>query len=149
MKPLPEETLLTPGKELNMSITISGTISSEDDIIISMGHSLRAIYKDITDYLVYEMSEEDVLDDEEGSQWKIDMTLPYPFSQASGDLILSVGDSHSGDVTTTRLTSIQEGRDLEPFFNPAPISVETNPGQDVFINTRARGSAPINVSIIT
>ena len=149
MKPLPEETLLTPGKELNMSITISGTISSEDDVIISMGHSLRAIYKDITDYLVYEMSEEDVLDDEERHLWKIDMTLPYPFSQASGDLILSVGDSRSGDVTTTRLTSIQEGRYLEPFFNPAPISVKTKPGQDVFINTRARGSTPINVSIIT
>ena len=147
VKPLPKETYLTPGNDLNMSITVSGSISSEDDVIISLGHSLRGVYKDITNYLVYELSEEDDMDGEERHLWNIDMTLPYPFSQASGDLILSVGDSNGGDVTTTRLIIMQEGKDLAPFFDPVPKSVKTFHGEDVFINAQARGSTPLNVSV--
>ena len=146
MEPLPEETYLTPGEDLNMSITISGSISSEDDLTVSLGHSLRGSYQDITEYLEFELFEMDDMDEGEGSMWKIDMTLPYPHSQASGDLTLSVGDSHSGDVTTTRLVIMVEGKEVSPFFDPVPKSVQTYPSQDVLINTRVVGSTPINVS---
>ena len=146
MKPLPKEIFLTPGEDLNMTITITGSISNEDDVIISLGHSSRGVYQDVTNYLVYELSEEDDMEEEEGSRWKIDMTLPYPHSQASGDLTLSVGDSCSGDVTTTRLIVAQEGKNMAPFFDPIPKSVQTYPDKDVLINTRAKGSTPLNVS---
>ena len=153
MKPLPELTYLTPGKELNISIAIFGKTSSEDDFNISLGHTSRGINQDLTKYIVYELSEKDGMEDEEGdmsdeggSLWELDMTLPYPYSQASGDLTLSVGDSHNGDTTTTRLIIVQEGTEVVPFFDPVPKSVKTYPGQDVLINTLARGSTPINVN---
>ena len=143
MQPLPELTYLTPGENLNMSIVIT---SSEDDVIISLDHSFRGVHHDLTKHLVYELSKEPDIDEEEDSQWKIDMTLPYPYSQASGDLTLSVGNSHSGDVTATRLIIKQGGENVPPFFDPVPKSVKTYPGQDVLINTLARGSTPIIVS---
>ena len=114
--------------------------------MISLEHSLGEVGQDFTKYLVNDISEEDSMDEEEGSRWKIDMTLPYPYSQASGDLTLSVGDSRSGDVTTTRLIIKQEGQEMAPFFDPVPKSVKTYPGQDVLINTLARGTTPIDVS---
>ena len=129
-----------------MSVIVRGAILSEDDAIISLGHSLKGVYQDLSKYLVYELSEEDDMDKVEGSRWKIDMTLPYPYSQAAGDLTLSVGDSHSGDITTTRLIIMQEGKDVAPFFDPEPKSVQTYLGQDVLINTEAKGSTPLNVS---
>ena len=132
-----------------MTITITGNISNEHDVKISLGHSSRGVQQDLTMYLTSEMSEEDEMDGEEGSLWKINMTLPYPYSQESGDLTLSVGDSNSGDVTTTRLIIKREGINMSPFFDPVPKSVKTYPGQDVLINTQARGSTPINVSIIS
>ena len=150
--PLPKVTYLTPGEDENMTISISGSIFSEDDVTFSLGHSLNGVYKDITEYLVYEiskedeMAQEDEMDQDESNLWIIDMILPYPFSQASGDLILSVGDDHSGDVTTTRLITLEEGTEVSPFFDPEPKSVKNYPGQDVLINTRAMGSTPINVS---
>ena len=147
VKPLPEETYLTPGEVLNMSITISGSISSEDDVIFALGHSLNGVYKDISECPVYELTEEVDSDSKEGSVWEINMTLPYPFSQVTGDFILSVGNSHSGDVTTTRLIIMEEGTEVAPFFDPVPKSVRTYYGQDVFINTQARGSTPLNVSV--
>ena len=127
-----------------MSVTISGSMNTEDDVTLSLGHSFKGVHEDLTKYLVYDLYKE-----EEGrNQWKIDMTLPHPYSQASGDLTLSVGDSHSGDVTTTRLTIIQEGKEAAPFFDPVPKSAQASLGEDVLINTRAKGSVPINVSYI-
>ena len=146
MEQLPELTYLTPAKDLNMSIVISGKKSSDDDVIISLSHSSRGVNQDLTEYLVYEISEEADVDEEEVDQWRINMTLSYPYAQASGDLTLSVGDSHSGDVTTTRLIIVQEGTEVVPFFDPVPKSVKTYPGQDVLIDTLARGSIPISVS---
>ena len=128
-----------------MNVTISGSISSEDDVIMSLGHSFRGVYRDLTEYMEYELSEEEDMDEEEVNQWRINMTLPYPHSQVSGDLTLSVGDNRSGDVTTTRLEFIQEGNEVAPFFDPVPKSVSTYHGQDVLINTQARGSLPLNV----
>ena len=147
IEPLPEEIYLTPGEDLNMSIKING--SSKDDIIISLGHSSRGVYEDLTEHLVYEISKEEDGDEEDVdiSMWKIDMILPYPFSQFSGDLTLNVGDKDSGDVTTTRLVVGQEGKDVSPFFDPVPKSQKAFTGQNVLINTKARGSAPITVSI--
>ena len=129
-----------------MSIAILANISSEDDVIISLGHSFKGVYQDLTKYLVYEMSEEDEMEKNESSLWTINMTLPYPYSQASGDLALIVRDSDSGDSTATRVIILQEGEERMPFFDPVPKSVKTYPGQDVLINTRARGSTPIDVS---
>ena len=132
-----------------MTITITGSISNEDDVIIALGHSSRGVYQDITEFLVSELSEEHAMDEEGISTWAVDMTLPYPNSQASGDLTLSVGDSRSGDVTTTRLIIREEGneeKEVAPFFDPVPKSVKPYSGQDVLINTRTRGSTPINVS---
>ena len=160
VKPLPEETHLMPGEDLNLSITINASIVSEDEITLSLGHSSNGLYEDLTDYLVYDLIKQDddfdvddVDDDDEydvdGEIWDIDMTLPYPHSQASGDLTLSVGDSHSGDITTTRLVIGQEGKDVAPFFDPLPKSVKTHVGKDMLVNTRARGSTPITVSIVT
>ena len=146
MKPLPEVTYLTPGEDLNTNVTISASITDEDEVIVSLGHSFRGVYQDLTEYLVYKVSQEDETDKEEGSMWEINMTLPYPHSQVSGDLTLSVGDNRSGDVTTTRLEFIHEGNELAPFFDPLPKSVSTYHGQDVLINTRARGSPPLNVN---
>ena len=148
MKPLPEVTYLTPGEDLNMSITISGSISSEDDLTISLGHSIRGVYKDITEYLEYEIFEQDAMKDRESSHWKINMLLPYLFSEASGDLILSVGDTNSGDLTTTRLNTVHAGRQVQPFFDPVPKSVETYTGKDLLIDTRTMGSSPISVRLI-
>ena len=85
------------------------------------------------------------MEEDSDRSWQIDLTLPYPHSQASGDLTLSVGDSHSGDITTTRLVIGQEGKDVAPFFDPLPKSVKTYPGKDVLISTAARGSSPIEV----
>ena len=130
-----------------MSVTISGNISSGDGIIISLDHSSKGVNEDLTKHMVYDLSEEDEMDEEEDSLWELNMTLPYPYSQASGDLTLSVGDSDSGDFTSTRLIIVQEGKDEAPFFDPVPKSVQTYPGQDVLINTLARGSTPINVSL--
>ena len=131
-----------------MTIQITCNISSEDDVVISLDHAFRGVKEDLTKYLVYELLEENSMDEEEGSLWELNMTLPYPYSQASGDLTLNVEDSHSGDVTTTRLIIKQEGHEMAPFFDPVPKSVQTYPGQDVLINTRVRGSTPINVSMI-
>ena len=130
-----------------MSVTISGNISSGDGIIISLDHSSKGVNEDLTKHMVYDLSEEDEMDEEKGSLWELNMTLPYPYSQASGDLTLSVGDSDSGDFTSTRLIIVQEGENVPPFFDPVPKSVQTYPGQDVLINTLARGSTPINVSL--
>ena len=146
MKPLPEETYLTPGEDLKMNIEVSGSISSEDDVIMSLEHSSRGVFTDLTEHLVYELYEEDDMEQEEGSRWKIEMTLPYPYSQASGNFTLSVGDGDSDDVTTTRLTIMEEGNNVAPFFDPMPKSVKLYPGQDVIIDTLARGSTPIIVS---
>ena len=134
-----------PGEDLNMSITINASITSEDEIILSLGHSSKGVYQNLTKYLAYEISEDD--DEETSRYWKIDMTLPYPHSQASGDLTLSVGDSHSGDITFTRLILTNGEKADAPFFDPAPKSVIINLGQDVLINTAVKGSAPIDVSI--
>ena len=134
-----------------MSIKITGIISNENDITISLGHSARGVYQDLTEHLVYELSEEDETDEEEDRIWKINMSLPYPYSQASGDLTLSVGDSHGGDITTTRLIIMKEeneGKEVAPFFDPVPTSVKTYSGQDVLINTRVNGSTPIKVSLV-
>ena len=124
-------------------------ISDEDDITVSLGHSSisKAVYQNLTKYIGFELSDEDETDEAESNLWKLNVTLPYPDSQASGDLTLSVGDNHSGDVTTTRLIIEQEGINMSPFFDPVPKSVKAYPGQDVLINTQARGSTPINVSI--
>ena len=159
VKPLPEETHLMPGEDLNLSITINASIVSEDEITLSLGHSSSGLYEDLTDYLVYDLIKQDddfdvddVDDDDEydvdGEIWDIDITLPHPHSQASGDLTLSVGDSHSGDITTTRLVIGKEGKDVAPFFDPLPKSVKAYTGQKVFINTEAKGSTPIKVSWI-
>ena len=148
MKPLPRETRLLPGDHLNMSITINASITSPDDITLSLGHSSRGIYEDLTNHLVSTISEnEEPLEGAEDSRmWTINMTVPYPHSQASGDLTLSVGDKHSGDITSTRLVVGQEGNDVAPFFDPAPRSVKTYPGQYVLIDTEAKGSSPIKVT---
>ena len=130
-----------------MNITISGNISSEDDISISLRHSGRGFYQDLSKYLVYELSEIDEMDGKEGNLWEMEMTLPYPYSETSGDLTLRVKDKHSGDTTNTRLIVRQEEQEVAPFFDPVPKSFKTYPGQDVFINTKAKGSTPINVSI--
>ena len=146
MKPLPKVTFLAPGQDLNMSITIAGNISSDYDIVPSLAHSSKGLEEDLTKYLVYELSKEDDMVEEEGSRWKIDLTLPYPYSQASGNLTLSVGDGDSGNVSTTRLIIVQEGKEVVPFFDPVPKSVKTYLGKDVLINALAKGSIPIKVS---
>ena len=125
-----------------MSITINASIASKDEITLSLGHSSRGIYEGITKYIVYEIS---LLN---GQLWHVNVTVPYPFSQSSGNIILSVGDSHSGDITTTELIIRQDGKENAPFFDPLPRSVETYSGQDVFIDTEAKGSAPITVSFL-
>ena len=134
-----------------MSIEITASITSKDDIIISLGHSSRGVYEDLTEHIVFEISEaaEEIMKDEEkGEKWVIEMVLPYPHSQASGDLTLSVGDSHSGDITTTQLIIKQDGEMKSPYFDPLPRSVDAYPGQDVLINTESKGSAPISVSVM-
>ena len=116
---------------------------------MSLGHSARGVYEDISKYIVYELSmekDDTIRDDESGKHWIIDVTLPYPYSQSSGDLILSVGDSHSGDITTTQLIIEQEEKEIAPFFDPLPRSVEAYTGDDVFINAGASGLFPISVS---
>ena len=146
MKHLPEETYVTPGQDLNMSVTFYSGISGEDDVTLFLGHSFRGVYQDLTEHLVYEISEEDEADEGEGSLWELDLILPYPYSQASGDLTLHVRDNQNGDVTTTRLIIVQDGKGTPPFFDPVPKSVQTYPGQDVLINTQTKGSTPIDVS---
>ena len=133
-----------------MSVVINASITNEDDITISLGHSSRGIYHDLTKNVAYKLFEIETNEVEEDSDrsWQIDLTLPYPHSQASGDLTLSVGDSHSGDITTTRLVIGKEGKDVAPFFDPLPKSVKAYTGQKVFINTEAKGSTPIKVSWI-
>ena len=153
VKPLPKETYLKPGKDLNMSITIFADISGEEDVSISLGHSSRGVYQNLTEHLVYDLYEvaadedEGEEENEAGKMWNVDMTLPYPHSQASGDISLSVKDRHSGDFTTTQLIIRQEGKDRAPFFDPVPKSVETKTSEDALVDTRVRGSKPIKVGI--
>ena len=133
-----------------MSVVINASITNEDDITISLGHSSRGIYHDLTKNVAYKLFEIETNEVEEDSDrsWQIDLTLPYPHSQASGDLTLSVGDSHSGDITSTRLIIRQDENEFSPYFDPVPRSVESHPGKDVFIPMSAMGSLPINVSFI-
>ena len=149
-KPLPEETYLSPNEDLIMGINVSASRTFEDDIIISLGRSSRGVYEDLTQHITYKVSEneyDDVEKDDDGEDWIVDITVPYPYSQVSGDLTLSVGDSHSGDITSTRLIIRQEGKEMTPYFDPAPKSIVASPGQDVLINTAAMGSTPFNVSV--
>lgn len=151
MKPLPKETYLVPGDDLHMHIAINASITSTDEITLSLGHSSKGIYEDLTNYLVYKISEkEDEFDEGEDDSrlWNIDMQLPYPYSQSSGDLTLSVGDSLSGEITTTQLIIRQEEDNVAPFFDPAPRSVDSYPGEDVLINAEAMSSSPFHVSVI-
>ena len=148
MKPLPKETYLTPWEDLKLGITINASITSKDEITISLGHSSKGIYQDITKFITFEISE---IEDENkvdfnDQLWSVNVTLPYPYSQSSGDLILSVGDSHSGDITSTQLIIKQEEKESAPFFDPLPRSVEAYTGDDVFINAGASGLSPISVS---
>ena len=132
-----------------MSILVKASITSKDDIVVSLERYSEGIDENLTKYLVYELSavEGDKKEIEKGSQlWKIDMTLPYPQSQISGDLTLRVKDRHSGDLTTSRLSVQQEGN--VPFFHPEPQSVVAFIGEMVFVNSRARGSEPLIVSIL-
>ena len=46
-----------------------------------------------------------------------------------------------------REIQVTVSQEVAPFFDPVPKSVKSYPGQDVFINTKAKGSTPINVSI--
>ena len=134
-----------------MSITISGDISSEDDVSFSLGHTSKGFHQDLTKYLVYHLTEEEVegkINEGDTRNWKVDLTLPYPYSQSSGDITLNVKDDHSGDVTSTRLVIRQEGNDGTPFFDPAPKSTKALIGQDVFVNTQTKGSSPLRVSIL-
>ena len=150
-KPLPEETYLSPNEDLNMGIKVSASRTFEADIIISLGRSSRGVYEDLTQHITYNVSEDeydDVEKDDDGEDWIVDITVPYPYSQASGDLTLSVGDSHSGDITSTRLIIRQDENEFSPYFDPVPRSVESHPGKDVFIPMSAMGSLPINVSFI-
>lgn len=145
IKPLPKQTLLTPGEDLSMNIEVNASVSSGNDIILSMGHSSRGLYQDLTDHLVYDISK-DQKESADSKKWNIDMTLPYPYSQASGDITLSVGDGYSGDITSSQLIIVQK-QDKAPYFDPAPKSVKSYPGRDVFIKTEAMGSSPLNVRI--
>ena len=139
---------MVPGKDVEMNIEVyTSIIINKDDFTLSLGHSLKGIYEDITGYLLYEISE-----DKDGENrkyyrkmWKIDITLSYPFSGDLGHLILSIGDSHSGAITTTRPVIGEEKTLVKPFFDPVPRSVQTYPGQDVFINTLVNGYTPIKV----
>ena len=151
VKQLPEEIYLLPKEDLNMDISIATTIPSEDDIILSLKHSSRGVHKDLTKYIVYKVLKD--TDDNEYNQektriWKINMTLPYPYSQASGGLTLSVKDDHSGDVTSTRLFISGEENDGAPFFDPAPKSLKSYVGDDLFIETGVKGFTPLIVSIM-
>ena len=151
MKQLPEESNLTPGDDLDMNVIISTTAISEDGITLSLKHYSDGIYNDLTKYLVYDLSDntdDSKYDKENARIWKIDMTLPYPHSQASGDLILSVKDDHSGGETSTRLVIAQEGNDGLPFFDPIPSSVTSYTGEDLFIETKVKGLTPLIVSIM-
>ena len=151
VEPLPEETYLVPGEGLNMSITISAAISSKEEITLSLKHSSRDSHKDLTKYLEYQVLEEtgDIeYNQDKTRKWKINMTLPYPHSQASGDLILTVKDDHSGDVTSTLLVMSQEANGGGPFFDPVPSSVQGYTGEDVLIAIGAKGLTPLIVSII-
>ena len=151
VKPLPRETHLLHRKDLGLVITVYASITNADELNLSLGHSLRGLYEDITNYLLYKISEEkDVVNENnDGKTWKIDMTLSYPFSGDLGNLILSIGDSHSGGITTTRLV-IGEEKELlvKPFFDPIPEDVIEVPGHDVMINSRAKGSTPIKVTFV-
>ena len=150
VKPLPKQTHLTPGEDLNMSITINASITStQDDITVSLGHSARGDYEDLTKHMNYEISE-DENEEEYVKTWKLNVSLPYPYSQSSGDVTLSVGDHHSGDITTTRLIIGQEGKDgkdISPFFDPVPKPQKAFTGQNVLIDTKAMGSTPITVNM--
>ena len=151
VKPLPKETYLTPGEALDMSITISASIKSEDHIKISMGHSLKGKYEDVTKYLTHTFSEEskDKIEGEEDSKtWIVDMALSYPFGEDLGNLILSIGDNHSGGITTTRLFIGEDTTLVKPFFDPEPESIEADLGDDILIVTEAKGSSPIEVSVL-
>ena len=151
VKPLPKETYLMPGKDLNMSITVNASIAEGDDITLSFGHSSRGIYQDLTKHLIYNIYEEKNGDEGEEREnyrlWSIDMVLPYPYSQASGDFILSVGDNYSGDFTATRVIIRHGGEGEPPLFDPLPKSVKAYIGEDLFVNTQAFGSEPLKVSI--
>ena len=150
VKPLPEEINIRPEEDLLMNVTISASIASEDEITVSLEHSARGVIEDLTKYLVYELSTEEPDDDgrEVTRNWKIDLTLPYPYSQSSGDITLNVKDDHSGDVTSTRLVIRQEGNNRTPFFDPVPKSVVGFSGDDVHFIAQARGSKPLIVSYL-
>lgn len=132
-----------------MSIKVNSSITSKDDFTVSLGHSSRGVYVDLTQNLVYEITKEEDSDEEEDdiSMWKIDMTLPYPHSQASGDLTLSIGDNHSGDITTSHLIIGQDGNNDAPYFDPVPKSQKLFTGQNVLINTKVIGPTPLMVRI--
>lgn len=151
MKPLPEEIYLSPGENLDMSITIEANIAGEDEITLSLMHSSNDIHEDLTTNLIYELFEVHnktiEYGETAGRYWKIDLTVPYPYSQSSGNLTLRVRDSRSGDITSTRLLIVQEEDEDTPFFDPAPKSVEAFTNDDVFVNAQARGSSPLTVSI--
>ena len=151
MKPLPKETFVTPKEDMDLAITIKATLTSEDDLTVSMGHSVKGVYHDFTDNLVYILTEIDydapTGEEEDVRMWEIDMVLTYPYSEVKGHLILSVGDSHSGGITTTRLVTELGEKLVAPFFDPVPESVFVFPDQDVLINTMAKGSTPIEVGI--
>ena len=149
MKPLPQETILLLGKDFDITVTVSASITSEDDLKLSLGHSLRGIYEDITKYLVYNIYEEKAGKNEKGYDqlWKIDMTLPFIFSEDLGHLILSIGDNHSGGITTSRLVVGEERKLVKPFFDPVPKDVTGSLGEDMLIETQIRGSTPIEVNL--
>ena len=147
VKPLPTKTHLLRGEDLDLFVTVYASIASEDDLTLSLGHSLRGLYEDITKHLVYKISEErDMVNTkDDGKMWNIDITLSYNFSDDLGHLILSIGDNHSGAITSTRLV-IGEG--IKPFFDPIPEDVMSGPGLDVLIKTQVRGSTPIMVNYL-
>ena len=122
---------------------------SKDDISLSLKHSLNEVVQDLTDHLILEINDDGWVNEAVRSRkkWIINMKLPHLYSRGTGNLILSVSDLHSTDITSTTLEFMQEAKGGAPIFDPAPKSVSAHTGQDVFINTRARGSTPIKVSI--
>ena len=132
--------------DLNMSITISTSSTNPDDITLSIGKYVKGYFDDLTEHIFYEFSKK-VKEGEkrEVSIWQIDMDLSYPHAEGDGFIVLSVGDSRSGAITTTHLLHIQE--DKPPYFDPIPKSVVDYIGEDILIDTRAKGSSPIKVII--
>ena len=133
-----------------MTITVNASVTSEDDFTLSLGHSFKGTYEDITKHIMYDIIEEEREEEDnagDGRIWKIDMTLSYTFTEDLGNLILSIGDNHSGGITTTRLFIGEETTLVKPFFDPEPESIEADLGDDILIVTEAKGSSPIEVSV--